>query len=33
MIYDLVLGGIIASLFIPVFVEYLSTRTRRRHGT
>jgi len=28
MIYDLVLGGIIASLFIPVFVEYLSTRSR-----
>ena len=28
MIYDLVLGGIIASLFIPVFVEYMSTRSR-----
>jgi putative peptidoglycan lipid II flippase len=28
MIYDLVLGGIIASLFIPVFVEYLSTRSK-----
>ncbi len=28
MIYDLVLGGIIASLFIPVFVEYLATRSR-----
>lgn len=28
MIYDLVMGGIIASLFIPVFVEYLSTRSR-----
>jgi putative peptidoglycan lipid II flippase len=28
MIYDLVLGGIIASLFIPVFVEYLTTRSR-----
>jgi len=27
MIYDLILGGIIASLFIPVFVEYLSTRS------
>ena len=28
MIFDLVMGGIIASLFIPVFVEYLSTRSR-----
>jgi len=28
MVYDLVMGGIIASLFIPVFVEYLSTRDR-----
>jgi len=28
MIYDLVIGGILASLFIPVFVEYLSTRSR-----
>jgi len=28
MVYDLVMGGIIASLFIPVFVEYLSTRSR-----
>lgn len=28
MIYDLVMGGIIASLFIPVFVEYLTTRSR-----
>ncbi len=28
MIYDLVVGGVMASLFIPVFVEYLSTRSR-----
>ncbi|MDI6874752.1 murein biosynthesis integral membrane protein MurJ [Candidatus Solincola sp.] len=28
MIFDLVMGGIIASLFIPVFVEYLSTRSK-----
>ncbi len=28
MIFDLVIGGILASLFIPVFVEYLSTRSR-----
>jgi putative peptidoglycan lipid II flippase len=28
MVFDLVMGGIIASLFIPVFVEYLSTRSR-----
>jgi putative peptidoglycan lipid II flippase len=28
MIFDLVMGGIISSLFIPVFVEYLSTRSR-----
>ena len=28
MIFDLVMGGVIASLFIPVFVEYLSTRSR-----
>jgi putative peptidoglycan lipid II flippase len=28
IIFDLVMGGIIASLFIPVFVEYLSTRDR-----
>ena len=27
MIFDLVMGGIIGSLFIPVFVEYLSTRS------
>lgn len=26
MVYDLVLGGIISSLFIPIFVEYLSTK-------
>ncbi len=28
MIFDLVMGGILASLFIPVFVEYLSTRSK-----
>jgi putative peptidoglycan lipid II flippase len=28
MIFDLVVGGILASLFIPVFVEYLATRSR-----
>jgi len=28
MIYDLVIGGVLASLFIPVFVEYLTTRSR-----
>ncbi len=28
MIFDLVIGGIIASLFIPVFVEYLTTKSR-----
>lgn len=28
MIFDLIMGGIIASLFIPVFVEYLSTRSK-----
>lgn len=28
MVYDLVIGGVLASLFIPVFVEYLSTRSR-----
>ena len=28
MVYDLVVGGILASLFIPVFVEYLSTRSK-----
>ena len=26
IIYDLILGGVLASLFIPVFVEYLKTR-------
>lgn len=26
IIYDLVLGGVLSSLFIPVFVEYLTTR-------
>jgi len=26
MIYDLVLGGIVASVFVPVFVEWLETR-------
>jgi putative peptidoglycan lipid II flippase len=26
IIYDLVLGGVLSSLFIPVFVEYLQTR-------
>lgn len=28
MVFDLVMGGIIASLFIPVFVEYLSKTSR-----
>ncbi len=28
MVFDLVMGGIIASLFIPVFVEYLSTSSK-----
>jgi putative peptidoglycan lipid II flippase len=26
IVYDLILGGVLASLFIPVFVEYLQTR-------
>lgn len=26
IIYDLILGGVLSSLFIPVFVEYLQTR-------
>ncbi|MCJ7653248.1 MAG: murein biosynthesis integral membrane protein MurJ [Actinobacteria bacterium] len=26
IVYDLILGGVLASLFIPVFVEYLTTR-------
>jgi len=26
IVYDLILGGILSSLFIPVFVEYLSTK-------
>lgn len=26
IIYDLILGGVLASLFIPVFVEYLTTK-------
>ncbi len=26
IVYDLILGGVLASLFIPVFVEYLTTK-------
>ncbi len=26
IVYDLILGGVLSSLFIPVFIEYLSTR-------
>lgn len=26
IVYDLILGGVLASLFIPIFVEYLTTR-------
>lgn len=27
IVYDMILGGVLASLFIPVFVEYLQTRS------
>jgi putative peptidoglycan lipid II flippase len=29
IVYDLILGGVLASLFIPVFVEYLQTKDER----
>ncbi len=29
IVYDLILGGVLASLFIPIFVEYLTTRDEK----